>query len=474
MADSTNKVESANHYGRVMFGRRQIFTDVSDINAGNIVDVIREAMGTHMANMGEIDYLYRYYKGEQPILGRVKEVRPEINNKVVVNRANEIVAFKSGYLVGEPIQYVNRRGDNALTDDITLLNDFMVSQDKAAKDKELADWFHICGVAYRLILPVEEKTLPEESPFELHTLDPRGTFVVRYNNYAKKPVLGVTYTKNNATGETTYDAYTATQHFRVVDDRVVSETYHILGGIPIVEYPANSARLGSFEIVLSLLDSINATESNREDAIEQFVQALLVFMGANIEREQLISLKDLGALKLPENADVKYLVEELNQTQAQIKTDNDYQTVLTICGMPNRNGGSSTSDTGSAVIMRDGWEAAEARAKDSETIFKCSEKESLKIALKICRDMGRLNLLPSDIDARFTRRNYENIQAKAQVLTIMLQQDKIDPRLAFEHCGMFPDPELAYAMSMAYYMANKPAEPVVEEPAADDPGVAAS
>ena len=127
MAYSTNKVESGNHYGRVMFGRRQIFTDVSDINAGNIVDVIREAMGTHMANMGEIDYLYRYYKGEQPILGRVKEVRPEINNKVVVNRANEIVAFKSGYLVGEPIQYVNRRGDNALTDDITLLNDFMVS-----------------------------------------------------------------------------------------------------------------------------------------------------------------------------------------------------------------------------------------------------------------------------------------------------------------------------------------------------------
>jgi hypothetical protein len=170
--------------------------------------------------------------------------------------------------------------------------------------------------------------------------------------------------------------------------------------------------------------------------------------------------------KLPENADVKYLVEELNQTQAQIKTDNDYQTVLTICGMPNRNGGSSTSDTGSAVIMRDGWEAAEARAKDSETIFKCSEKESLKIALKICRDMGRLNLSPSDIDARFTRRNYENIQAKAQVLTMMLQSEKIDPRLAFEHCGMFPDPELAYAMSLAYYLANQSAETVTDDSAA--------
>lgn len=33
--------------------------------------------------------------------------------------------------------------------------------------------------------------------------------------------------------------------------------------IPIFEYPANNARLGSFEIVLPLLDTINNIESNR-------------------------------------------------------------------------------------------------------------------------------------------------------------------------------------------------------------------
>lgn len=448
-----------NTAGRVMFGRKQIFTNESEITSSNVVDVLRHAMNVHTENYGEIDYLYNYYKGRQPILGRTKDVRPEINNKIVVNRANEIVTFKSGYLVGEPVQYVNRKGRENLTDDITLLNDFMSFENKAAKDKELADWFHICGVAYRLILPRADKTLPEESPFEVYTLDPRGAFVVRYNDYTRRVVMGAVYSKNEETGDITFDVYTRNKYFRVVNDRVVDETEHILGEVPIVEYAANSARLGAFEIVLPILDSINDTESNREDAIAQFVQALLVFMGANIERDQLISLKDLGALKLPENADVKYLVEELNQTQAQIKAENDYQTVLTICGMPNRNGGSSTSDTGSAVIMRDGWEAAEARAKDSETLFKCSEKECLRIILNICRDTGKLNLSVSDIDIRFTRRNYENIQAKSQVLVSMLQNEKIDPRLAFEHCGMFPDPELAYAMSMAYYLANKPAEP---------------
>ena len=32
----------------------------------------------------------------------------------------------------------------------------------------------------------------------------------------------------------------------------------------------------------------------------------------------------------------------------------------------------------------------------------------------------------------------------------MLQNPKIHPKLAFIHCGMFPDPDAAYEMSMEY------------------------
>src|SRR5574344_351723 len=128
-----------------------------------------------------------------------------------------------------------------------------------------------------------------------------------------------------------------------------------------------------------------------------------------------------------------------------------YQTVLTICGMPNRNGGSSTSDTGSAVIMRDGWSAAEARAKADELMFKESERQMLKIALAIVRSTVGTTLRLADTEIRFTRRNYENIQEKSQVLTTMLANDKIAPRLAFTHCGMFSDPEDAAKMSAEHY-----------------------
>jgi hypothetical protein len=124
--------------------------------------------------------------------------------------------------------------------------------------------------------------------------------------------------------------------------------------------------------------------------------------------------------------------------------------------MPNRNGGSSTSDTGSAVVLRDGWSAAETRAKDSELMFKKAEQEPLKLILRIIRDTRGLSdalygLRLRDIDTRFTRRNYDNIQSKSQVLVSMLQQNKIHPRLAFTSCGLFCDAENAYQMSMDYY-----------------------
>ena len=52
---------------------------------------------------------------------------------------------------------------------------------------------------------------------------------------------------------------------------------------------------------------------------------------------------------------------------------------------------------------------------------------------------------------RFTRRNYEGIQSKSQVLIAMLNNPKIHPQLAFQHSGMFSDSESAYTMSMKYY-----------------------
>lgn len=439
---------------RQMNGRRVIKTSVREITKDNVVDVLQKALGTHELNRSEIDYLWNYYRGKQPILHRTKEVRPEICNKIVENRANEIVSFKVGYLCGEPIQYVGRNGEEATAKAITALNELMFAEDKATKDQEIVEWQMICGTAYRLVLP-DEKNEEDEAPFELHTLDPRDTFVVYSSEIGNKPLMGVKYYKDDEE-VLRFSVYTENRYYLIEGDILKEEKAHALDMIPIFEYPANNARLGSFEIVLPLLDAINGVESNRMDGVEQFIQAFWKFIGCNIDKDKYKEFLEEGAILVPPNdnggnIDVDLVVKELNQGQTQTLKDDLYNAILTICGIPNRNGGSSTSDTGAAVLLRDGWSLAEARAKDSEHMFKKSEKKMLKLVLRICRDLGDISLRLKDIDMKFTRRNYEAIQSKSQVLVSMLQQPKIHPMLAFSHCGMFTDPENAYAMSMKHY-----------------------
>lgn len=435
-------------------GRRMILTDETEVNIGNVVQILRKALPYHWKNRSEISYLWSYYKGRQPILNRVKEVRPEITNKIVENRANEIVSFKSGYLMGEPLQYVSRGNAENIADAINQLNEFVFAEEKPAKDKELADWFHICGTSFRMVLPDEMAGEDDESPFEIYTLDPRNTFVVYNNGLGSKPILGVKYVVDE-NGVVHYSCYSDHEYFEIVESKVVSYDTHILGEIPIIEYPLNIARIGAFELVIPLLDAINLTDSNRLDGVEQFIQALMLFHNVDISSEDFDELRERGAIKFKDidpqlKAEINYLVSNLNQGETQTLVDHMYQTVLTICGMPNRNGGSSTSDTGSAVIMRDGWSAAEARAKDSELMFKKSERIFLKVVLNICRTLANMDLKVCNVEIRFTRRNYENILQKAQVLDLMLKNNKIHPRLAFEHCGLFVDSDLAYTLSAEY------------------------
>lgn len=437
-----------------LHGRRMVTTDYNEVTTENIIEILRKTLPTHWRNRAEICYLWNYYCGKQAVLKRKKEVRPEICNKIVENRANEIVSFKSGYLMGEPIQYVSRGNAENITEPVNQLNEYVFAEEKPAKDKELADWFHICGTAFRMVLPDDMAGEEDEAPFEIYTLDPRNTFVVYHNGLGNKPLLGVKYVIDE-NSVIHYSCYSDTEYWEIINYTIVEHSNHVLGMIPIIEYPLNMARLGAFEMVVPLLDAINLTDSNRLDGVEQFIQALMLFHNTDITADDYDKLREEGAIKYRDidpnmKAEISYLTSSLNQSETQTLVDHMYQTVLTICGMPNRNGGSSTSDTGSAVIMRDGWSAAEARAKDSELMFKKSERLFLKLILNICKTLKGMDLKVCNVEIRFTRRNYENILQKAQVLDLMLKNTKIHPRLAFEHCGLFVDSDLAYTLSQEY------------------------
>lgn len=449
-----------------MTGRKKIKTTEREINANNVIEVLNKALSVHSQNASEIEYLYRYYCGHQDILNKTKHVREEINNKVIVNRANEIVTFKTAYLLNEPIQYISYGGEEDISNKVNKLNEYMRTEDKESKDKEIVDWFHICGVAPRLVLDDKELGKNEGSPFCIFTLDPRNAFVIYSAGIGEKPLAGVIFQvdENNITYA---DVYTEDKHFVIQGDNI-QEYATMYDGVPLIEYVNNEARIGAFEVVISILNNINVLESNAVDSVEDFVNGFDVFQNCDIE-DGVYSELSLGgkAVKIKTvtqgmEAKVYRVYSELNQTGVQTRIDDLTDAYLTICGMPNRNGGTSTSDTGTAVIFRDGFFEAESRAKDTENLFVRSEKEMLKIVLRICdiADSGAysLNLKLSDIKTQFLRKNLANAQSKTQILCELLTNEKVHPKLAFEAAALFKDNEEAYRISQEWYEANKEAE----------------
>lgn len=449
---------AAQNTSRAMYGRKQIFTSEAVIDRSNVLDVLNEALKIHAQNREDELYLEDYVRGKQPILDRVKTYHDEINNKIVVNIANQIVTFKTAEFAGEPIQYISRGSKEDLPEKVSQLNSMMLSEGKQSKDMQLAYNIFTYGVGYRLTVHDqddngEEEDLFDEAPFEMFIPDPKNTFVVRLYDVSKKVVMGVTYVYTDSKeNRVRFTVYTENSTFTIEGtasraETVKEEVKHNFGMVTLTEYPCNPLYMGAFEVVLPLLDAINTTQSNRLDGIEQFIQAIMVFEGVDVTAEDIYELKELGALKLPASSDgrqsrVYYLNEQLDQSQTQTLVDDMYQTILQIVGMPSQgNGSTGDSSNNGAVIMKNGWWNAEARSLETEGMWKASETDFLKIVLKICRDTNTLGeMLVSDVEPKFGRRSYEDLLVKTQSFST-LRSAGCPSIQAFRFSKLSKDPE---------------------------------
>ena len=453
-----------------LYGRRKIYVEIApeDITSGNIESVLGKIMPIHNQNVAEIDYLHKYLKGKQPIRDRQKEIRDDINNKIVENHALEIYTFKVGFTFGEPVQYV-LFGDCDVHDPedenderVMVFNELMRSDNKTSKDKSLGGWMFECGLGYRMCLPSDKGA---DHPFDSYVLDPRRTFVAVQDDYTENPVICGFHNR----AQTQFDIYTKYKHWsikRAVDDKgnvdttkptKIEEYSNPLGMLPIIQYRANDQMQGCFEVVIDCCDALNNLESNAVDGVEQFIQSFIWFNNCDADDDKLKALKSLGAIVTSSppgtQASIKILSESLDQQQTSTLKENIYQSMLTIAAVPDRRE-STGGNTGQALILANGWIMAESAARDFENVFKLSERDFIALALKICSTSqstpgGLKDLALSDIDIHFTRRQMDNLLVKTQALMNMLSAG-VHPRHAFKISGLFNDPEQAYLDSQPY------------------------
>jgi len=447
-----------------MFGRLDIYASYDDINEENLIAEVNEALVYHVRNMLEEEFLYWYTRGVQPILNRKKEVREDILNIVQVNTAAEIVDFKNGYFLTQPCSYVSRR--KGVQTKVKKLNEYLYRSGKQDVDNEVSDWFHRVGKAPLFVEPGEDN----EVPFRAYALDPRSAFVVYSLRPGNKPVMAVNLV--TVDGVAKLDVFTENMVYHltgtVVGKMITTEKNHdyvvtatsldysepnVLGYIPIIEYRYNSINTSAFELAIPLIDEISNLTSNACDGVEQFIQSLAIAVNCefpenttitDIRKAGMIALRSIGENK----ADFKVLSEQLDQTQTKTLTDNLYDEILRICAMPSRNtSGSSTYDTtGAAVLANFGWYQADAAARNTEDLFKKSNRQFDRIIVEILRRKGLLDIDLNDFEINFVRNETANVQSKAQAFQTLMAAG-LHPELAAAKSGISNDPVKDMKMS---------------------------
>lgn len=453
---------TSNHINLVgnLMGRKKIHTDETEVTAKNIASIVNLAMNTdHAANRNQMEYLFKYERGAQPIIDRTKTIRPEICNVVVENHASEVVDFTVGYQAGNPINLVARSVNAELKHSdarIVKINEMLAEENKQAKDIELFRNFQICGVGYAMVLPKDVMT--GTSPFDYLVLNPRNTFIVYSNDAYERPMVGVTYSVlENGQKRVTAYSNDYIYEFGVGTDGATSGGFNVVPNvlrmIPIVEFAANSDYAGCFEKAIPLMDAINEINSNRVDDIEQFVQSILWLHNAELSEDAKEELKSGGGIIQTksvgngQDAKINYLTQALNQDQTQTYVNYLYEQILQICGVPSREK-SSGGNTGSAMYLSNGYEQAESRAKAMESMYSRSMLQVVELILRICKlsvnvDSDVKELETRFIDIEFSRDRTYDLASRTNALATLINIG-VEPLHAMRTVDLFNDVETVY------------------------------
>ena len=437
------------------YGRKTAYVDFTEVTPDNVLKIISKGMTCLNWNRPIIKYLHDYYKGDQPALYRNKTIRDDINNPVVENHAFEIVAFKNAQTYGEPVQCVSLKNDDKTNNAVDKLNDYNRIANKNIADLECGEWTSSVGTGFKAI---QRTKTPFLAPYRLVAPSPMNTIVV-YSSITFEPLLSIQQFKDE-NGDQYLQCFSGYLEYIYKQGKIVSTSIHAFGGIPIVEYPNNADRISDIELVITMLDAINEVQSNRVDAIAQFVQSWFKFVNCEVDEDSFLAMKQNGAIVVKSNngtntASVDLIQQELNQEGTQVGKDDILSNIQSILAIPNREGNTG-GDTQGAVSLRNGWDFARQRANLKDPYVVRGDRELNRVALKVISQSVTPN--PCDIDetaydVHIVHSPTDNLLVKSEALEILLRCG-IHPLVAVKVAGLWADAERVYLQSKPYLDAK--------------------
>lgn len=410
------------------------------IKDGITVKLIAELIEKHERHNGRYSKLMNYYRGNHAICHREREADGLANNKIMVNHAKYITDISTAYLIGNPVSYTPSDGYNI--DDI--INVYL-EQDIQSIDKEIVKNVSIYGRGYELVYS-DGNSQPRSVK-----IDPRQAFVVYNDDCTHFPLFGVyyykTYDVNHVVTGIVCNIYTdseiCTYQSKQDNWNTLELTYqsiHFFGGVPMIEYVNNEEKQGDFEQQIPLIDGYNKLMSDRVNDKEQFVDAMLLLKGIEIDSEQAQALKREKILQTDndEYGDAKYLSKSLSEADTKVLRDDLKEDIFTTAMVPDLSD-EKFGNNQSGVAIKYKILAFEQKTKDKEGYITKGLKERFKLYNHFLNLKINMPIIPVHrIDFVFTHNlpvnNYEtsqmitNLKGMVSTETLIAQLDFVtDP-----------------------------------------------
>ena len=272
-----------------------------------------------------------YYDGKHQILNKTYKDKTKTCNRIVTNFCKVIVDAYGGYICGKPISYTSN-------EDISAIQEVINYNDANAEDVQLLTDALIYGVAYEL------QWLDSYSQVRFATVNPMNAFCIYDNTLDKELLYFVRWYKEDNFDDT--DVY----YFNVYSKDVirtykssgisgalslVDEQIHYHKDVPVSVFKLNEDGVNIFDNITTLNDAYNELISCEVDDYSGWCDAYLTLTSADINAEDIQTMKENRVLVLPEGASASWLTKNASNTQIVNMLDNIKKNIYRVANCPD-------------------------------------------------------------------------------------------------------------------------------------------
>ena len=290
-----------------------------------------------------------YFYGKHKILQRTFDDKSKPNNQVMCNIPKYIVQVRTGFFSSSPLTLES--GNPEYLKDIRKVLEY---NDFKQTFNQLDTYCSIYGHSFLVMY------MNEEGRIAFTAQNPTDWIYVRDNSLEQKPKFAIRYYAwwDDVENLQMYDIelYTDKEIINYegspVDLKEVGRKPHYFNGLPVIEFMENESRQGSYENVISLIDTYELMLSDTANTINYFSDCYLVLTGMQeTQAEDIARMKNDRVLLVPEGCEASFLTKNVSENYNENMLKRLQEQIFVVACTPLLSDSSFSSNSSGVAIQ---------------------------------------------------------------------------------------------------------------------------